>query len=562
MSTQQASSSGVVHAMEILDLTIAQAHEAERSDLVQSLADARRLLMDSLVTVHVVGGPQQGKSSLMGVVSGTAGAAVPVSRRPTDRSTEARVDLPAGQLVLIEAAAMSAGALPPTAGPQRIGRAHAVLFVSDASSELTCTEIDCLRTMQDLCPTIIFVLTKIDGNTQWRQILERDKALLNEAGIGVEAVAVSATLCTQGQRTGDDELARMSGVAKVREALDRIAADAERTSLRAVANHVLFALDQLAEMLQSRRSRLAQPGRSAQARAAARLAEERLDDVRTSSVRWQKLLRDSFATVTSDVDFDLRQRMQGVLSQAEHTIGHSDPAKNWDEFASWLRQRLTCEAQANNDLAVTSSRRVSLEAANHIAPDEMHIIDPPQATIVTDLPTALTADQALGTSRVGTSAVVNIALRAYMGFVMFYLLTRLTELILPMIFSLVPTLLMGGLAVVEERNRRRDKRRELASTTMRNYITDFSMRVTKETRDLLRQLEQELRDAYGARSEQLQRSLADSRNLSQRTLKELEQAPTLLRQIDTDLALLANLRSRASAIIPAALLAPTGNVRQ
>jgi hypothetical protein len=130
---------------------------------------------------------------------------------------------------------------------------------------------------------------------------------LNEAGIGVEAVAVSAALCTQGRRAGDDELARMSGVAKVLEVLERIAADAERVSLRAVANHVLFALDQLAQMLQSRRSRLVRPGCSAQARAAARLAEERLDDLRTSSVRWQKLLRDSFATVTSDVDFDLRQ---------------------------------------------------------------------------------------------------------------------------------------------------------------------------------------------------------------------------------------------------------------
>jgi len=556
VSTQQASSNGVVQAMEILDLTIAQAHEAERSDLVERLADARRLLVDAPVTVHVVGGPQQGKSSLMGVLTGSAGAAVPARRRPTDRSDEARIDLPAGQLVMVEAAPMSAGALPPTAGPERIGRAHAVLFVSDASSELTSAEIECLRTMQDLCPTIIFVLTKIDGSLQWRQLLERDKALLNEAGIGVETMAVSATLGTQGQRAGDDELTRMSGVARVLEALDRMAADAEQTSLRAVANHVLFALDQLAEMLQAHRSRLVRPGRSAQARAASRLAEERLDDVRTSSVRWQKLLRDSFANVTSDVDFDLRQRMQAVLAQAEHTIEHSDPAKNWDEFAGWLRRRLTSEAQANNDLAVMSSRNVSLEAAKHVALDEMHIIDPPQATIVTDLPTALTADEALGTSRVGISAVVNIVLRAYMGFVMFYLLTRLIELSLPMILSLVPTLLMGGLAVVEERNRRRDKRREQASTTVRSYITDFSMRVTKESRDLLRQLEQDLRDAYGARSEQMQRSLTDTRNLSQRTLKELEQAPALLRQIDTDVALLGNLRARTTAIIPTALLAP------
>lgn len=558
MSTQQASSSGLLRAAEeILDLTIAQAHEAERNDLVARLADARGLLVDSPVSVQLVGSPQQGKSSLIDALVGPVGATGPSRRRSKtdDRSNEVTVDLPAGQLVLIETAAPSTGALSPIAGQEQIGRAHAVLFVSDACAELTRAELEYLRTMQDLCPTIIFVLTKIDGNAQWRQILERDKALLNDCGVGVEAVAVSATLYVQGQRAGDDEIARISGGAKVLEILDRIAADAERTSLRAVANHVLFALDQLTEMLQSRRSRLVQPGRSTQARTAARLAEQRLDEVRNGSARWQKLLRDSFVTVTSDVDFDLRQRMQAVLAQAEHTIEHSDPAKNWDEFAGWLRERLTCQARANNDLALASSRTVSLQAAKHIAPSDMHIIDPPQATITTDLPTALTADQALGSARVGISAVVNIALRAYMGFVMFYLLTRLTELNLPMILSLVPTMLMGGLAVVEERNRRRDKRREQASTTVRSYITDFSMRVTKESRDLLRQLEQDLRDAYGARAEQMQRSLTDSRNLSQRTLKELEQAPALLRQIDRDAALLGDLRARASAIIPAALLA-------
>ena len=75
MSTQQASSSGVLRATEVLDLTIAQAHEAERNDLVQRLADARRLLVDSPVTVHLVGDPRQGKSSLMDALMGSVGVA-------------------------------------------------------------------------------------------------------------------------------------------------------------------------------------------------------------------------------------------------------------------------------------------------------------------------------------------------------------------------------------------------------------------------------------------------------------------------------------------------------
>jgi hypothetical protein len=272
------------------------------------------------------------------------------------------------------------------------------------------------------------------------------------------------------------------------------------------------------------------------------------------------MLHDSFATITSDVDFDLRQRMQVVLAEAEHAIEQRDPAKSWDEFAAWLHHRLAYDARANNDLAVTSSRTVSLQAAKHFTLSEMHIIDPPPVDIPTDLATALTADQALGISRAGISAVMNIFLRAYMGFVMFYLLTRLTGLALPAVIGLVPALFMGGLALVEERKRRLEKRQAQASATVRSYVTDFSMRVTKDCRDLLRQLEQELRDAYGARTEEMQRSVTEARNLAHRTLKELEQSPTLLTQIDTDLAFLADLRHRAATLIPDQLVAPS-NVR-
>jgi hypothetical protein len=145
-----------------------------------------------------------------------------------------------------------------------------------------------------------------------------------------------------------------------------------------------------------------------------------------------------------------------------------------------------------------------------------------------------------------------------MGFMMFYLLTRLTGWeTLPLVVGLVPALLMGGLAVIEDRKRQLERRRAHASTTVRGYVTDFSMRVTKDSRDLLRQLEQELRDAYSARGEQMQRSITEARNLAHGTLKELEQSPNLLGQIDTDLALLDELRARATAIIPTQLSAPS-----
>ncbi len=538
MSTQQASSTGVLRAAEVLDLTISQAKEAGRNDLVRRLSDARRLLVDSCITVHIVGGSQQGKSSLLEALIAPSG--------------EMAVGAPAGRPVLVESGGASTGST--AAGEGGIGRAHAVLFVSDASSELTRTEIEDLRRIQDLCPTIIFVLTKIDAYARWRQVLQRDQTLLRDAGIGVEAVAVSAALRMHSLRSGGDDLAQISGVAALLGQVERITADAERTSLRAVAHHTLSVLDELKEMLRFRRSRLVLPGRADLARTEARLAEERIDSLHSRSARWQTMLYDSFATVHSDVDFDMQQRMRAVLTDAEHTIEQGDPAKNFDELTTWLRQRLAHEARANHDLTVTSARTVSLRAAEHFSLSEMHIIDPPLARIPTDLPTALYADQVVSGTRVGLSAGMNIFLRAYIGFVMFFLLTVLTGVALPLVIGLAPALLMGGLAVIEERKRQIDQRRAQASTTVRNYVTDFSMWVTKDSRNLLRQLEQQLRDAYAALVEQMLSALQEARSLALGTLAEQEQSPTLLAQVDTDLALLAGLRGRAAAIIPAELL--------
>jgi hypothetical protein len=389
MPAQHEANGGVVRALEIVDLTIAQAHEAERKDLIQQLSDARRLLVDPPVTLHAVGGSS------------------------------------------------------------------------------------------------------------------------------------------------------------------RIPAGAEGKSLSIVSSHVLFALDELTEVLRLRRSRLVRPGRSIQVRNSVRGTEKLLDEVRTRSARWQKLLRDGFATINSDVEFNLQQRIHTVLTEASHRLEHIDPARSWDEFANFLHHRLTSEAQTIHDFAVTSSRAVSSEAAKHLVPNDIHIIDPPSTIIPADLPAELTADKAPGSSRLGISAGMSIIFPAYGIFMMFYVLTNVVHLLpFPLVIGLVPAVLVGGLVIIEECRRRIEERRARARTIVRDYVVDFRIRITKDSRDLVRNLEHELRDAYGARSDQTHRSLARTLDLTRHALTELEQAPALLEQIDTELAVLADLRSRATGILP------------
>src|SRR5918997_2811786 len=133
----------------------------------------------------------------------------------------------------------------------------------------------------------------------------------SSTGVLRAAEVLDMTIAQAIEAERNDLVQRLSDARRL--LVDSCTADAERTSLRAVANHTLFALDQLTEMLWLRRSRLVLPGRADQARTEVRLAEERIDSLRSRSARWQTMRYDSFATINSDVDFDLQQRMRAVL---------------------------------------------------------------------------------------------------------------------------------------------------------------------------------------------------------------------------------------------------------
>ena len=56
--------------------------------------------------------------------------------------------------------------------------ADGLIFVSDASAELSAPEVDFLRRATELCPTVMFALTKIDLYPQWERIAELDRGHL------------------------------------------------------------------------------------------------------------------------------------------------------------------------------------------------------------------------------------------------------------------------------------------------------------------------------------------------------------------------------------------------
>jgi hypothetical protein len=66
----------------------------------------------------------------------------------------------------------------------QVAGAAALLFVSDATSELTATEVSFLQVAAKVCPVIVLVMTKIDLAPAWREVQERNRFRLEEAGLG------------------------------------------------------------------------------------------------------------------------------------------------------------------------------------------------------------------------------------------------------------------------------------------------------------------------------------------------------------------------------------------
>src|SRR5690349_13392856 len=215
-----------------------------RPDLGERLTLARRKLADPGIHVVVVGEFKQGKSSLVNALIGVTACPVdddvatalptylrygaevgarvilegdPPVREPIPTDQIRKHTLEGGQaladgrrVVGVEVLLprnMLAGGLTvvDTPGLGGLGSAHAaaslaatsmadaVLFVTDASQELTRTELDFLRRARDLCGTVACVVTKTDFYPAWRTIRDLNEQHLRQVG-DVPLMAVSSSL--------------------------------------------------------------------------------------------------------------------------------------------------------------------------------------------------------------------------------------------------------------------------------------------------------------------------------------------------------------------------------
>ncbi|MGH9227757.1 MAG: dynamin family protein [Acidimicrobiales bacterium] len=611
----EARSAAVQAALSVVDMGTRAATAYERPDLARRLGHTRTRLLDSSFHVFVVGEYKQGKSSLVNALlnapicpvdddiatsaptavryadeasaavlfrphaGDTAGAPdelpepvreqIPIDQvagyvtEASNPANERRVHavhvgiprkLLAGGLVLVDTPGVGGLGSPHTATTLgALPMADALVLVSDASQELTAPELEFLQTARRMCPNVLCVLTKIDFYPAWRKIRDLNAQHLARHGIEAPLICTSSVLRAEALRSNDRALNQESGFAELVAYLQNdIVADAERLTVRTVANDVAAVAGLLTSQFQNERQALQAPD-SRELVANLGHLQEKTARLGSNLARWQQTLADGIADLSADLDHDLRGRLRQVGKEADESIDISDPAETWDDFEPWLRRRVSRDVVETYAFMHRRSHEVAARVAEHFDEDREALTIRPDVMDPTRMVSEIESKTEIDTKTMGRGEAIMTGMRGgYMGVLMFGMLgSMLAGLSMLNPASAAIGVVMGRKTLRQEKERQLTLRRNNAKTAHRRYADEVSFVVMKDARDTLRRVQRQLRDFYSARAEELQKTTNEALAAAQTAARsDASTRDRRLRDVNAELERIAALRKRALELAP------------
>jgi signal recognition particle receptor subunit beta len=411
-----------------------------------------------------------------------------------------------------------------------LGMAEAVVFVTDASQELTRAEISFLQAAERRCDKVICVVTKTDLHPEWRRIVALDRDHLAEAGIDIPVVPVSSFLRMRAASAVDDAMNEESGYPALIEFLRRrVVAEGGAARAARIASEVAFAAGELSRGWQAESEVIAQPESADQVVQRLTQAAAAASALQGGGAPWQQVLSDGIQDLVADVDHDLRTRLQVVVRSGEQIIAGSDPAESWSEFEIWLRRQVVSAAVATYDYLAERTAELTDRVGQQFQQDA----ETPIAFSIT-APVAALEGIALGgefKDRGTRSAVILSAARgSYGGMVMFGMAGSLLGIPVAAPVMLLLSLGLGRRAVREEMNRRHQQHQAEARAALHRYAQEVSLLVGKECKDALRRTQRMLRDEFATRARSLHQSTTAALARAERA-RELDPDARAARQL-------------------------------
>ncbi|ANZ36530.1 GTP-binding protein [Lentzea guizhouensis] len=559
--------------LDVLDETIGACATHRRPDLEARLREKRAQQLDPKLRVLVVGESKQGKSQLVNALinapvcavgdditttvptyvqhaetpsaalvrNASAGGsifhvpteriAVPIEQVTKQVSTpqarevvRAEVGIPRALLdnglVLIDTPGVGDTRSAHTASTfATLMQADAVLLVSDATGELTDAEMVLLKKVMQACPNVTVVVTKIDLVPGWRAVVERNKVLLQRAGVPAKLIPVSSALRLRAAKTGDQKLNTESGFPELLACVQRdIVASADLLARRAVAVVASSALTQLVTPLREELT-AHDSSRTADTIATLQEAQRRVDELRRRSARWQNVLNDEMADLISDVEYDLRDRTRKILREVDKTYDEADPAIGWDKFEQWLEDNLNEAATTNFAWLMERAEWVAAKVAKNFPVYREDLI--PGSVLPDDLLEPVSRLEKPKIEPFSVPQKLFTGLRgSYGGLLMFGLVTSLAGMPLINVISLGAGALFGGKSILDESDARLKRRQAAAKAAAQRHVDDFFAKFSKDVRDSGRHIQRALRTHFSTLAEEFQETLLESARSAKRAIQD------------------------------------------
>ncbi len=399
--------------------------------------------------------------------------------------------------------------------------ADALVFVTDASAELTAPELEFLAAAVDAGPSILVALTKVDMYPAWRRILEIDGQRLREIGLGVRPYPLSAALRSIASQLDDPVLERESGFSPFADTiLGEVTEQARRGSLEAGFREIRTVLGQLREPLALERQALDDPDAAVAMSDELRAVRERLATLEEAGAQWSARLDDEFAGLRTRVEFDFSSRMRQILRGAQDEIERIDPGRDWSVLSQRVQQEVAGAVRAAFVETTDGAAAIQAIVSGLLMDDEGAWTDDGEP-ISFDATSLWQDGQAFGGKvRSGVVAGFGLLAGATVGVEMLGMLGALlgTALVGPALLG--AALFFGGKEVAGERRRQLTDRRQQAREFVGKFVEDVRFEVDGRLGALGGTLQRDMRARFTRRIGELSRTYRETTLAIERSMAQ------------------------------------------
>jgi hypothetical protein len=374
------------------------------------------------------------------------------------------------------------------------------LFATEARSGYGAPDLEALARLRARGVPVVGVLADFESCPDLTAILQADRRALGSAGLDappIPLLPVSTAMCERGRRHDDRSALVASGVPQLLEFVrDQVDTAVTPGLCEAVVAELRAAADQLGHGWTTELARL-------RARAVGPLERRRravaeLDRCQQRSASWQIALSDGMADLCAQADFDLRERLRGVLESADAEILSGRALKDWAGFDGLLRQRIDQAVHADHtmvrDRAAALAERVARTLAGTaepgIAQPRIMLAEPGEELV------RITAMDVPAAGGGVLSRAVNSVRGSYGGILMVGVLTSLAGLSLISVYSVGAGVLLGVFTYFEDRKNIRERRMAEGRATAAKLLDDVNFRAGDHQRAQLRAIHRTLRDHF------------------------------------------------------------------